>query len=151
MTAKSKTDRGRESPGDSKPVEASATSADAEPREGEDVDDLFVRSVEGKGVVTRYASLRASRPSYIGAYRDASVEGGIVYTKEIVRIPGDEFRRFNREYLDALETGALAKVRRADYHGQVDQEAKELEAERNLTPEQLTERRKLARAAKFKE
>lgn len=66
---------------------------------------IHVSSVAGH-LVTRYASLASARLVYIGA--DVDTEGNATWDEAvIVTIPPDEFRRYRREYIRAINDGSL--------------------------------------------
>jgi len=93
---------------------------------GSDPDDLYVRCVPAKGIVTRYGGGSAA---YVGARRNPKVEGGIEYLPEaVVLIPGADVRRYAREYTRVFAEGALTKSTRAEYLAYRKKRVEELQA-----------------------
>lgn len=133
----------RERPGAGPPEQQGPTLGDGDTAvldEPGDVDDLFVSCVEGKGVVTRFGS-RGS--TFIGARRDATVEGGIRYLPEqVVLVHGEDHRRFAREYTRVLAEGSLRIRSREEYlayRKARDEELRKAKADREAKRKQAAE------------
>lgn len=74
---------------------------------------VYVKPVQGR-LVPRYATLRSSTTTYIGASRDGKK---LVWTEgAIVRIPRAEWTRYLKEYTRAINEGSLQKATEADFN-----------------------------------
>jgi hypothetical protein len=75
---------------------------------------VYVRACPEKGSVPRYGTGTHLRTNVIiGAVRDPNDPRKLVHSSELVAIPAAEWRRFRREYLRAVQSGALVIVRAA--------------------------------------
>jgi len=75
-------------------------------------DFVYVKAVNGR-LVPRYASLRASSTTYVGATRHGKE---IVWTDgAVVRIPRAEWTRYAKEYQRAVKAGDLLTSTAAEY------------------------------------
>lgn len=89
----------------------------------DDPDTLFVSSNPDAGPVTRFGVPNQVGGSiFIGAERDPSNPKAIVYHPEIIIvIPGNERRRYAREYSKALRSESLVEHTRVDWQRQQQQ------------------------------
>lgn len=98
----------------------------------QDPDVLFVSCNPKAGPVTRYGTqtyIGATRPNLLNEKGEPLPGSGKVIkydTDAVIMIPGDEARRYLREYSKALRTGDLVKRTRDDFEKR---EAAELEQE----------------------
>ncbi|MFZ5896814.1 MAG: hypothetical protein ACOY0T_37505 [Myxococcota bacterium] len=98
----------------------------------QDPDTIFVKSNPEAGPVTRFGiPNRIGGSVFIGAARDPDNPKGVIYSDEIVAIPGREFRQFAREYTRAIRDGALKQVKREDWEAEETQRKAKLNEERN--------------------
>ena len=71
----------------------------------------YVRACPDKGVVSRYGTGTRERGNvFIGAVRDLEDPRKLVWSDEPVAIPFAEWRKYRREYMRAVEDGALEIV-----------------------------------------
>lgn len=97
-----------------------------------DPDTHFVSSNPDAGPVTRFSVPNSPGGSvYIGAERDPANPKVVVFHAErIVAIPGDEFRRFAREYGRAIRDGGLVVHKREAWEAQSRQEQEQKQSQR---------------------
>ncbi len=101
----------------------------------EDAEDGFFSCVPEQGPVNRFGGR-----AMIGAVRSAE-EGGITYSPDaVVRIPGDDMRRYSREYRKAVEAGSLRVRKREEWRAQARAETKAIAEARQRKAEKAAEK-----------